>query len=68
MVESGWRTRAEPFLLQVGTHLQIGLDGFDQPQPKMWVLAVAKDAATAFSGIVGWFPGRIPKEGLSRTK
>ena len=35
----------------------------DRPQPNMWVLAVAKDAPTAFSGVVGWFPGRIPKEG-----
>src|SRR5262245_36532212 len=29
----------------------------------MGVLAVAKDAPTAFSSIVGWFPCRIPKEG-----
>jgi hypothetical protein len=29
----------------------------------MWVLTVAKDAPTAFSGIVGGFPCRIPKEG-----
>ena len=63
MVESGWRTRAEPFLLQIGAHLQIGLDGLDQPQPKVRVLAVAKEAPAAFSGIVGGFPGWIPQEG-----
>ena len=63
VVESHWQRRAEPFLLQIGTHLEIGVDGFDQPQPKVWVLAAAKDAATAFGGIVGWFPVRIPQEG-----
>jgi hypothetical protein len=63
MMESGRRRRAEPFLLKVGTHLKTSLDGFDQPQPKMWVLTVAKHAPSAFRGIVGRFLGRIPKDG-----
>jgi hypothetical protein len=53
MMESGWLGRAEPFLLEVGTHLQIGLEGPDQPQAKVWVVAMAERAPAAFSGIVG---------------
>ena len=59
MVESRRWRGAEACLLQIGAHLQIGLDGRHQTQPKMRVLAVAEGAPTAFRGIVGGFPRRV---------
>src|SRR5262249_6392514 len=58
-VESRWWRRAEPFLLQKGTYLQIGLDGGDQAQSKMRVLPVAEGAAAALRSIVGRFPAWV---------
>jgi hypothetical protein len=56
MMESGWRGRAKPFLLEEGPHLQIGFDGLDQSEPKVWVLAVSERAPAAFGSVVGGFP------------
>jgi hypothetical protein len=43
-VDSGWRRRAEPLLLEIGAHLQIGVNGLDQAQTEVRVLAVSEDA------------------------
>jgi len=68
MMESGWRPRAEPVLLEEGTHLQIGLDGLDQPEPKVWVLAVPEQAPAAFGGVVGGFPRWVVQECAQSTE
>jgi hypothetical protein len=62
VVESCWWWRAEPLLLQIGTDLQIGLDGADQTKPKVRVLAMTEDSPSPFCRIVGWFPRRIVQE------
>ena len=59
IVESSWWGLAESLLLEEGAHLQVGLDGLDQAESEVWVLAVAERASTTFRGIVGGFPGRV---------
>jgi hypothetical protein len=62
VVKSGWRRRAEPLLLEKGTHFQISLDGRDQAQPRVRVLAVAKGTSAALSSIVGGLPRWVVQE------
>jgi hypothetical protein len=68
MMQSGWRGRAEQFLLEEGAHFQIGLDGPDQPEPKAWVLTMAIGSPAPFSSIVGGSHVGSCRNALSRRK
>ncbi len=55
-MDSDWRGKAEPLFLEGGAHLEISVDGADQAQAKVRVLARAERTPAAFGRIVRAFP------------
>ena len=62
IMKSCWWRRAEPLFVDVGAHLQVGLDGPNEAEPKVRVLAMTKGAPSTFRSVVGRFPSWVVEE------
>jgi hypothetical protein len=59
IMESSWRRLAESLPLEAGADLQVGVDGLDQAESEVWMLALAESPTTTFRSVVGGFPERV---------